>query len=350
MKQIQALAPPRRQWLNQCLEKGMGGATILAVASGLAPSGLIPVVFAQATSSGDFPNKSIRLVCGFSPGGSGDTLARTMQPELARILGQPFLIENKPGAASNIASETVARSAADGYALLLGGSFSHSVNPVLFSNLPFDPIKDFVPIYFVGGAPSVFVVPASLPVNSLAEFVAYAKVNQVNYASAGIGSPGHIAGAYFNKIHHLDMVHVVYKGSGEAVRDLIAGQVQLNVSSIASVLPMAKAGRLKVLALTGTRKARSAPEVPTSAEAGLKQFDLDGWYGIFAPAGTPPAIVSKLHAAFKQTLETPAVLEKLLVQGIEPVSAISTEAFGQFVRADQIKWREIVKLSGASTQ
>lgn len=327
----------RRRFLEQ------GGRTVLATAAG---GGLLSArVHAQS-----FPTRPVRLVCGFTPGGSGDALARTLQPEVSRVLGQPLVVENRPGAASNIASEHVARAAGDGHTLLLGGSFSHSVNPVLYSNLSWDPQKDFTPIYFVGGAPSVFVVPASLPVTTLQEFIAYARREggSINYASAGISSPGHIAGSYFNKVNGLDMVHVAYKGSGEAVRDLVAGQVQMTVTSVAAVLPLIRQGRLRPLALTSPRRSRTAPDIPGSNEAGLKDFDLDGWYGVFGPAGVAQDVITRIHEAFKAAIENPAVIEKLAFQGLEPAAPISPEAFVQFVRADAIKWRDIVKLSGAT--
>lgn len=323
----------RRRWLAHAI----GGAAAMS-APGL--TGAQP----------EFPAMPVRLILGFSPGGSGDTLARTMQPEIARLLGQTLVIENRPGAGSNIASELVARSVADGTTLLLGGSFSHSVNPALFASLPYDPIKDFTPIYYIGGAPSVFVVPASLPVHSLQDFIGYARRegDKVSFGSAGTGSPGHIAGSYLNRRANLTMVHVAYKGAGDAVRDLVAGQIQMCASSVASVLPMIKAGRLRPLALTSARKAIGAPEIPTAAEAGLKDFDLDGWYGVFAPAGCPSAVVARLHAVFRQTIEMTSVREKLHAQGIEPTAPMSQAEFATFVRDDAVRWKEIVRISGAS--
>ena len=303
-----------------------------------------------ARAADDYPARPVRLVLGFPPGGSGDFVARTLTDEVARLLGQPLVIDNRPGAGSNLASEVVAHAAADGYTLLLGGSFSHSVNPALFPKLSFDPVKDFVPVTKVASLPTVFAVPQSLPVETLRDFVAYAKRegDKVVFASAGVGSPGHIAGGYFNQAAGLHMLHVPYKGSGEAVRALLSGEVQLTITSPPSIMPFVKSGRARALALTTPGRSPLLPGVPGSDEAGLANFNLTGWYGLFAPAGTPAPVVARLHAAFTQALKAPAMVERLQAQAATPDPSESPESFARWAREDARQWFDIVRKSGAT--
>lgn len=311
----------------------------------LAATALLPL----AVRAQDFPSKPLRLVCGFPAGGSGDFVARTIADEVAKLLGQPLVIENRPGAATNIASELVARADPDGHTLLLGGSFSHSVNPALFAKLPFDPQRDFTPIIKVASLPTVFAVPASLNVNTLQEFIALARQQGAkwNYASAGISSPGHIAGGYFIQATGLQMQHVPYKGASEAVRALVAGEVQLTITSPPSVMAFVREGRLKALALTTPGRSKLLPGIPGSDEAGLKDFNLDGWYGIFAPARVPAPVVQRLFGAFSAVLKQAEVVAKLESQAATPEPSASVEAFGRFVVDNRAHWEQIVKRSGA---
>jgi tripartite-type tricarboxylate transporter receptor subunit TctC len=297
----------------------------------------------------DFPTRPVRLVMGFPAGGSGDFVGRTIGEEAAKLLGQTVLPDNRPGAATNLASEAVARAEPDGHTLLLGGSFSHSVNPALFSKLPYDPQRDFTPILKVASLPTIFAVPATLGVNTLAEFIALARQrgSQWNYASAGIGSPGHIAGGYFTQATGLSLLHVPYKGASEAVRALVAGEVQLTITSPPSVMAFVREGRLKALALTTPGRSRLLPDIPGSDEAGLKDFNLDGWYGLFAPARTPPAVVQRLYTVFADVLKQPAVVAKLESQAATPEPSASAEAFARFVVENRAAWEQIVKRSGA---
>ncbi len=303
-----------------------------------------------ASFAQEFPSRPIKLILGFPPGGSGDFVARAISEDVGKLLGQSIVIENKPGAGTNIATEFVARAAPDGYTLLLGGSFSHSVNPALFPKLNFDPVKDFVPITKVASLPTVFAVPAALPVGSLKEFIAYAKKegDKVSYASAGPGSPGHIAGGYFNQAAGLNLTHVPFKGSSEAVRALISGDVALIITSPPSINSFVKAGRVKTLALTTPGRSPLVPGVPGSDEAGLVNFNLTGWYGLYAPALTPVPIVARLHAAFAQVLKDPATVAKLEAQGAAPEASASPEAFAKWAREDAAQWFDVVKKSGAS--
>jgi tripartite-type tricarboxylate transporter receptor subunit TctC len=301
---------------------------------------------AQAQS---YPSKPVRLVCGFPPGGSGDFVARTLADEVGKLLGQPLVIDNRPGAATNIASELVARAEPDGHTLLLGGSFSHSVNPALFAKLPYDAQKDFVPVIKVASLPTVFAVPASLNVSTLQAFIAMAREqgSKWNYASAGVGSPGHIAGGYFVQATGLGLQHVPFKGSSEAVRALVGGEVQLTITSPPSVMSLVKEGRLKALALTTPGRSKLLPDIPGSDEAGLKDFNLDGWYGVFAPARTPTAAVQKVFSAFATALKDPAMVAKLESQAAAPEPSASVEAFAAFVSDNRAAWEQVVKRSGA---
>jgi len=305
-----------------------------------------------ALAQADYPNKPIRLVMGFPPGGSGDFVGRVLGEEMGRLLGQPVVGDNRPGAGTNIASEFVARSQPDGYTILLGGSFSHSVNPALFARMPVDVAKDFTPIGKVVSSPTVFVVPATLPANNLREFLAYARKegDKVNFASSGIGSPGHIAGGYLNKFAGLQMSHVPYKGAGESVRALIAGEVQLIITSPTSIMGFVKQGRAKALALTTAKPSALVPGVPGAEEAGLPNFDINGWYGLFGPAGLPAPVVARLHAALNQALANATVREKVAGQGLEADASPSPEAFARFSAADRQAWAVIVRDSGARVE
>jgi tripartite-type tricarboxylate transporter receptor subunit TctC len=313
------------------------------MASGLAL--VTPRLLAQ-----DFPARPVRLILGFAPGGSGDFIARALAEDVGRLLGQPLIVENRPGAGSNLASEAVARAAPDGYTLLLGGSFSHSVNPALFPKLSFDPVKDFAPITKVATLPTVFAVPQALPVSTLPEFIAWARSegDKVSYASSGPGSPGHIAGGYFNQAAGLRMVHVPYKGSSEAVRALLSNEVALTITSPTSVMPHVKSGRAKALALTTPGRSPLVPGVPGSDEAGLPHFNLTGWYGLWAPGATRASTVAKLHGVFTQVLAQPAMVARFEAQGASPEGSASPEAFARWASEDAALWVDVVKKSGAT--
>jgi tripartite-type tricarboxylate transporter receptor subunit TctC len=308
-----------------------------------------PWLGTQATAQEPFPSRPIRLVLGFPPGGSGDFVARAMADEVARLLGQPIVIDNRPGAATNLASEAVARAEPDGHTLLMGGSFSHSVNPWLFAKLPYDAQRDFAPIIKVASLPTVFAVPSSVRANTLQEFVALARSAGANwnYASAGIGSPGHIAGAYFTQATGLGLQHIPYKGSSEAVRALVAGEVQLIITSPPSVLPFVREGRVRALALTTPGRSPLLPDIPGSDEAGLKDFNLDGWYGVFAPARTPESVQQRLFGAMRQVLRDPATVARFEAQAAVPEPSESIDAFQRFVRDNAAAWGDVVRRSGA---
>jgi tripartite-type tricarboxylate transporter receptor subunit TctC len=304
-----------------------------------------------ALAQTEFPNRPVRVICGFPAGGSGAALARALVQEASRVLGQSIVVENRPGAATNIASEAVAKAAPDGYTILMGGSFSHAVNPALFAKLPYDPVKSFAPIVqLTDGGGQIIVVPASLPVNTLQEFIAYAKRegDKVSYASSGLGSPGHIAGAFFNQRAGLNMTHVPYKGASDAIRDLVGNQIQMTITAPTAAMALVRDGRLKALAQTTPTRSRFVPNVPSMNDVGLRDFNIDGWYGLFAPAGTPAPVVAKLHAAFATAMQDDATKQRVEAASLSMPAPQSPQEFASFVQAEIARWLPIVRASGAS--
>jgi tripartite-type tricarboxylate transporter receptor subunit TctC len=251
-------------------------------------------------------------------------------------------------AGGNIGTELVARAAPDGYTLEMGTVGTHAINASLYAKLPYDPVKDFAPVILVAGVPNVLVVNPAVPATTLQELVAYAKANpgKLNFASPGNGTSGHLCGELFKAMAGVQMAHVPYKGSAPALQDLIGGQVQLMFDNLPSALPQIKAGRLRALAVTSTTRARALPDVPTIAEAGVPGYAAASWFGIFAPAGTPPAIVAKVNIAIAQWLASPEAKEKLLAAGADPAGG-SPEDFARHVSVEAAKWAKVVKESGA---
>ncbi|MFI4952999.1 MAG: Bug family tripartite tricarboxylate transporter substrate binding protein [Burkholderiales bacterium] len=295
-----------------------------------------------------YPTKPIRLVVPFPAGGTTDILARQVAQRLSVSLGQSVIVDNRPGAAGNIGSDLVAKSAPDGYTLLMGTVGTHAINPSLYTRMPYDHVKDFVPIVLVAGVPNVLEVTPSLPVNSVADLIKLAKEKpgQLNFASSGSGTSIHLSGELFKTMAGVDMMHVPYKGSAPAVTDLMGGQVQLMFDNLPSSLAQIKAGKLRAIAVTSAQRAPALPNVPTIAESGLPGFEASSWFGMLAPAGTPSAIVARLNADVNQWLQTAEAKEKLLAQGA--VAAGGTpEQFAAHIRAETEKWAKVVKVSGA---
>ena len=291
----------------------------------------------------DYPNKPIRFIVPYPPGGGTDVVARIMNEALAAELGQPIIIDNRGGAAGNVGTDIAAKAPADGYNILFTLS-SHTINPKLYDKLPFDVDRDFVPVSLAAMIPQILVVHPSVSAGTLTELIALAKANpgKLNYASVGTGSPGHIAGELFKLKTGVDIVHVPYKGGGPAVVDTIGGQVQLLFVSMPAAWQHVKAGKLKAIAVTSAKRSVAAPEVPTIAESGVPDFVVDSWYGALAPAKTPPAVVKRLNAAFAKVLENPQVKEKLLAQGAE--AAASTQAeFDRVIKDELLKWDMVIK-------
>jgi tripartite-type tricarboxylate transporter receptor subunit TctC len=323
----------------------MSGRLLAAVAVAL--MALSPV---QAQT---WPAKAVRIVVPFPPGGTTDIVARSLGVELQRMWQHPVVIENRPGAGGNIGADLVAKSAPDGYTLLMGTVGTHAINAALFAQsgakMPFDPAKDFVPITLAASVPNVMVVNSKLPVNTVAEFIAYAKAHpgQLNMASSGNGTSIHLTGELFKTVTGTYMVHFPYRGSAPAVTDLIAGNMNVMFDNLPSALPHIKSGRLKALAVTSRTRSPALPNVPTIEEAaGLKGFDASSWFGLFAPAGTPRAIVDKVQADVAKALALPEVRERFLAQGADP-GGNTPEQFTAFIRAETDKWTRVVKFSNA---
>ena len=310
---------------------------------------LVPLLAAAETAFGQaYPNKPIKLVVPFPPGGPLDLAGRAIGQKLQETWGQPVVVDNRPGAGGNIGADAVAKSAPDGYTLVMGALSTHAVNPHLFAKMPYDALKDFAPVTLVAITPNVLVVNSAVPVNDVRELIALAKVSpgKLSFASGSNGSAGHLAGELFKTLAGIDIVHVPYKGGAPAMQDLLGGQVQFMFDNLANSTAQMKAGRLKAFAVTTAKRSALAPELPTMSEVGVAGFDISTWYGIMAPAGTPPDIVRKLNTEIVKILGSEDMREKLRAQGAEP-APMSPEEFAGFIRAEWTKYAKIVKDSGA---
>jgi tripartite-type tricarboxylate transporter receptor subunit TctC len=313
----------------------------------LASTLLVCLPLLAAAQAGDFPNKPIRLVVPFPPGGATDAAARLVAVKMSEHWGQPVVVDNRAGAGGNVGSDLVAKSAPDGYTLVMGVTGSHAINTSLYSKMPYDPVTDFVAISQVAVVPNVLVVHPSVPAHNLAELVALAKKEpgKLNYASLGNGTAAHLGMEMLKADAGVDITHVPYKGSAPAVADLLAGQVQMMVDGLPSALPHVKAGKLRAIALTSLHRAPALPELPTIAET-YPGFYADAWSGLFAPKGTPQPVVDKLSAEVQRILKLPDVREKLAALGAEPVGSTQAE-FSAHVKREIDKWAKVVKTSGA---
>ena len=301
---------------------------------------IAPLAWAQ-----DYPTKPIKLITPYPPGGPTDVLARVVSPKLAERLGQPVVIDNKPGASGMIGADQVAKAAPDGYTLLANASI-HVINPSLYKDPPYDAIKDFAPVSLIAEVPLVLVVNPKLGVKTVKELIAKAKGKPLNFASSGNGSAPHLAGEGFKIATGADMMHIPYKGSGPAITDLIGGQVDLMFDSLPSSMPYIKSGRIVAIAVSTKKRSSALPDVPTVAESGVPGFDVSTWYGIWAPAATPPAIVKKVSSEVAAVVRMPDVKARLHELGAEPVGN-TPEEFTAYNRSELAKWAKIVKDSGA---
>jgi tripartite-type tricarboxylate transporter receptor subunit TctC len=299
---------------------------------------------ASLAQAQDYPTRAIRLIVPFSPGGVADTSARVVADRLAARLGQQVVVENRAGASGNIGTQMVAQSAPDGHTLVLGFDGTMVINPWVFPSIPFDTVKDFVPVTKLGDATLIMVANPSVPVKDMKELIALAKSKpgSLSYGTSGTGGTPHLAGELLNQRAGISLVHIPYKGGGQAVGDVVGGQIPLVYTAIASAQQYVKSGRLKALGVSGAKRSTSLPEVPTFIENGLDGFVVDSWVGIFAPAKTPRAIVDRLQRELAVILAQPDVRERYAVLGIEPVGNTS-EQFGEQVRADLAKWEKVVK-------
>jgi tripartite-type tricarboxylate transporter receptor subunit TctC len=308
-----------------------------------------------ARAQSAWPGKPVRIVVPFAAGGTTDILARALAPELQRVFGQPFVVDNKPGAGGNNGAAEVAKSPADGYTLLMGTVGTHAINPALYPKMPYDHVKDFAPVTLVAGVPNVVVInPASAQkygINTIADLARAARANpgKLNVASSGNGTSIHLSAELFKSLTGTFMLHLPYRGSGPALIDLLAGNVDLMFDNLPSALPHIRSGKLKALAVTSGQRSGALPEVPTVAEAGgllLKSYEASSWFGLLAPAGTPPEVVNRIQQESAKALATPLIKERLLSQGAIP-SGITPAAFATFIAAETKKWAQVVKASGA---
>lgn len=318
---------------------------ITAAAVAFAP---LPVLAQSA-----WPSRPVRIVVPFAPAGTTDILARALAPELSRAFGQPFVIENKPGAGGNVGADLVAKST-DGHTLLMGTVGTHAINPALYARMPYDHVKDFVPVTLVAGVPNVLVMnPAkaeAMGIKGVPDLIRVAKANpgKLNMASSGNGTSIHLAGELFKTMTGTYMVHFPYRGSGPALLDLMGGNMDLMFDNLPSAMPHIKAGKLKALAVTSAERSSALPDLPTVAEAGpLKGFEASSWFGLLAPAGTAPEVVNRLQQETAKALATPALKERLQAQGAIP-SGMSPADFAKFIAAETKKWAAVVKASGAT--
>jgi tripartite-type tricarboxylate transporter receptor subunit TctC len=308
-------------------------------------AGLLAAVFTGPVQAQAYPNHPIRLIVGFSPGGGTDVVARVVGQKVSEALGQQVIIENRPGATGTIAAAAVAKSPADGYTLLVAHVNSNAIAPSVFAKLPYDARKDFAPVIYLGYVPNVMAVNAGkVAAKNLKEFIAYARANpgQLSFASSGNGSTQHLAGEMLKLTAKVNLVHVPYKGSGQAITDLLAGVVQLNIDTMPPVIEHIKTGSLRALAVTTPKRATQLPDVPTFEEEGLKGFTMTNWYGVAAPAGTPPEIVKRLNAEFDKALNDKDVKAKLVPVGAE-LAGGSAADFDAFIKTEIDKYAKLTK-------
>ena len=301
-----------------------------------------------ASPAQGYPNKSIRLIVPFPAGGPTDVIARAVAQKLTESMGQPVVIDNRGGSGGNIGADIVAKSAPDGYTLLMGIVSTHAINASLYSKMPYDTVKDFAPITRTGAATIIMIAHPSVPAKSIKEFIALAtaKPGQFSFASPGSGTPHHLAGELLKTVAGIDMAHIPYKGAAPAVIDLMGGQVPVGFVSLPAALPHVKAGKLTALGITDSKRSAIAPDITTFAESGLAGYELENWYGALAPAGTPKDIIDKLNAEIVRALQLPDVKERLHSQGFE-IRTSTPEQFAAFIRTEIVKWAKIVKASGA---
>lgn len=304
---------------------------------------LLIAAFTQLASAQAFPSKPVKIIVPFPPGGGTDILARPIAQKLSEKWGQPVIIDNRGGAGGNIGTKAAAEADADGYTLIFGVLGTHAVNQSLYANAGFDSTKDFAAITMVANTPNILVVHPSVPVHSVKELIDYAKKNpgKLNYATPGSGTPSHLATEIFKSMAGVDLMHVPYKGSGPALAGMLGGQTQVWIANAPVVLPYIKAGKLRALATTSARRPAIASDIPTLNEAGLRGYEADTWYGIFAPAKTPKPILDKLHADIVEVLRSPEVRETFASLGAEVV-ANSSDEFTQKLRADVAKWKKVI--------
>ena len=306
-------------------------------------SALLACLAAGGAFAQTYPSRPVRLISPFPPGAVVDTLSRAVAAPLGELLGQPVVVENRAGAGGNIGMAAVAKSPADGYTLGMGGIGPNAINPAVFANTPYDTLRDFAPITFVASNVNVLVVHPSVPAHDVRELIAYAKANpgKLSFGSAGAGTSQHMAGELFKLSAGVEMTHVPYKGGGPATADLIAGQIPLMFADISAALPFIRAGKLRALGVT-TRERTPLLDVPTLIEQGVPGFDVNAWFGLMAPAGTPPEIVARLNADSNKALKQKAIVERLEAVGLTPAPG-TPEEFGRYIAGELERWAKVAK-------
>ena len=295
-----------------------------------------------------YPNRPVRWIVPFAPSGPTDIMSRAVAEKLSQRLGQPFVVDNRAGAGGNIGAEVVAKSAPDGYTLMIGHVGTHAINSALYSKVGFDPVRDFAPITLIATLPLALVVHTSVPVKDVKELIAYAKARpgQLNFASAGNGGPTHLTGELLKTSAHIDIVHVPYKGNAAALTDVVAGRVQMMFSNMLTAMPHVRAGKLRAIGISSPKRSPQAPDLPTVAESGVPGFSAVPWYGVLGPAALPRSIVSKLNLEIGRALALPDMHERFVAQGID-LQASTPEEFGALIKSELVKWRKVVRDAGA---
>lgn len=320
------------------------------ILAALAAIGLAICAFpASAQAPADYPSRPVRMIVPFPPGGTTDIFARVIGERLSRSLGQQVVIENRGGAGGNIGTDAVAKAEPDGYTLVMGTVGTHAINPTLYAKMPYDALKDFAPVAFAAGVPNLLVVnPQKVKATTVKEFIEEAKASgrKLSMASSGNGTSIHLSGELFKQLTGVDMVHVPYRGSGPAITDLLAGQVDVMFDNLPSCIEHARSGSLRAIAVTSARRTSALPNVPTVAEAGVAGFDASSWFAVFAPARTPQAIVDKLNAEIRKAIDSPELKERFDQVGGE-AKPFSPAELRAFVEAEHAKWAKVVKASGA---
>jgi tripartite-type tricarboxylate transporter receptor subunit TctC len=325
------------------MNQNNGYSRILAAALG---SFSVLAVLATPAPAADYPTKPIRMIVGFAPGGGTDTTARPIAQKLSEALAQQVIVDNRPGAAGNIATEIVVHANPDGYTILMGTIAALAINPSLYGNLPFDSEKDLAPVIQAVDSTNILSLHPSVPAKSVKELIALAKQKPLNYGSSGVGGTGHLAGELFNTMAGVKMTHVPYKGGGPAMIDLVAGNIQLVFATAASAVPQIKSGKIRGIAVTTAKRSGLMPDLPTISEAGLPGFEANNWYGILVPAKTPRPIINRLNAEVTKILNMPEIKTFLFNQGLD-VAPGTPEKFGAYIKAEKAKWAKVVKASGA---
>jgi tripartite-type tricarboxylate transporter receptor subunit TctC len=289
------------------------------------------------------------MIVGFAPGGGTDTTARALTPKLSERLGQQVIVDNRPGAAGNIATDITTKAPADGYTILMGTIAALAINPTLYGNLPFDPLRDLAPVTQAVDATNILVVHPSVPAKSVKELIALAKTKPLNAGSSGVGGAGHLALELFNVSAGTKITHVPYKGGGPAMTDLLGGQINLIFATAASAVPHVQSGKIRAIAVTTIKRSQLVPDLPTVAEAGLPGFEANNWYGVVVPAKTPKPIIDRLHKEFVAVLNMPDIKDILFKQGLDAAPG-TPEKFGAYIKSETAKWAKVIKASGAKPE